>query len=148
MVAGMIAIVNILRILGSEFRFVLTLIFVSLEGMIPFTCILLSFVFLFGLAETTCLNTYEYDEGYLFGIRFVVQIIITNFSNVIGGFDGPAPLIYNEDSEKSTGVRLLAQWLFFANQLFCSVTMLNFLVAVLAEYFGEALFHKVASDYK
>lgn len=26
--------------------------------------------------------------------------------------------------------------------------MLNFLVAVLAEYFGEALFHKVASDYK
>lgn len=55
MVAGMIAIVNILRILGSEFRFVLTLIFVSLEGMIPFTCILLSFVFLFGLAETTCL---------------------------------------------------------------------------------------------
>lgn len=42
----------------------------------------------------------------------------------------------------------MAQWLFFMNQLFCSVTMLNFLVAVLAEYFGEAMFHKVASDYK
>lgn len=148
MVAGMIATVNILRIMGSEFRFVLTLILMSLEGMIPFTCILLSFVFIFGLAEATCLQTIQYDGGFLFNIRFVFQIIITNFSSVIGGFDGPAPLIYQGESETSTGVRLLASWLFFMNQLFCSVTMLNFLVAVLAEFFGEALFHKVASDYK
>lgn len=78
----------------------------------------------------------------------MIQIVITNFSSVIGGFDGPAPLIYTEQSETSTGVRLVASGLFFMNQLFCSVTMLNFLVAVLAEYFGEALFNKVASDYK